>query len=94
MNDAHNTQLGLDEHAWDRLERECPAIAAGIQRDVDAGVSAEQIKMLLERELGSHEAELMQVCYRAARWRVRVRDGADRSAAHINILKRRNWQPA
>lgn len=78
MSQLAKLRAGLDEDAFQRLEREHPAIASALRHDVMEGASASQVRMLIENEYGS--TELAHKCQQAARFIERVRDGQAKSA--------------
>lgn len=58
----------LDEESWDFLNDNYPALALTVQKAVDKGVSAEEIKRRVVERIGAHRLPLAQRCESAARY--------------------------
>lgn len=58
----------LDEESWDFLNDNYPPLALSVQKAVDKGISAEDIKRRVIQRIGAHRLPLAQRCEAAARY--------------------------
>lgn len=57
----------LDEESWDWLNDNCPPLAISVQKAVQSGISAVDIKRRVIDRLGAHRLPLAQRCEAGAR---------------------------
>lgn len=58
----------LDSESWDWLNENCPPLAISVQKAVEKGVSAVDIKRRVVDRLGAHRLPLAQRCEAGARF--------------------------